>query len=144
MKNLILIISLLTLSAGFSACGNQRTEKATAQQSADSLSVQQISATYVQVYYFHLTSRCATCKAIEAEVKSDLVALYGDKVPFYSVNIEEETNATLTEKLQINSQTLLIVKGDTRIDVTNEGFMYAVANPEKFKSVLKEKIDTLL
>ena len=36
------------------------------------------------------------------------------------------------EKLGVNSQTLLIVKGDQKINITNEGFLYAVSQPQKF------------
>jgi len=98
----------------------------------------------VEAYYFHLTNRCVTCKAVEAEAKKDLEALYGGKVSFQSINIEDDESKAITEKLKIEGQTLLLVKGDTKINLTNEGFMYARNNPEKFKSIIKEKVDSLL
>lgn len=98
----------------------------------------------VEAYYFHLTVRCITCKAVEAEAKKDLEALYGGKVSFRAINLEDDASKAIAEKLQISGQTLLFVKGNTKINLTNEGFMYARNNPEKFKSIIKEKVDGLL
>lgn len=98
----------------------------------------------VEAYYFHMSTRCVTCKAVEAEAKKDLEALYGEKVNFQAINLEDDANKAITEKLKISGQTLLIMKGDTKINLTNEGFMYARNNPEKFKSIIKEKVDGLL
>ena len=98
----------------------------------------------VEAYYFHLTTRCVTCKAVEAEAKKDLEALYGGKVTFQAVNIEDDANKAIVAKLKIEGQTLLLVKGDKKINLTNEGFLYAHNNPEKFKSIIKEKVDGLL
>jgi hypothetical protein len=98
----------------------------------------------VEAYYFHLSTRCVTCKAVEAEAKRNLESLYGGKVTFQAINIEEDANKTIVEKLKISGQTLLLVKGDTQINLTNEGFLYAMNNPEKFKTIIKEKVDMLL
>ena len=98
----------------------------------------------VEAYYFHMSTRCVTCRSVEAEAKKDLESLYGDKVTFQAINIEEDSNKAITEKLKISGQTLLLVKGDKKINLTNEGFLYAVNNPEKFKSIIKAKVDELL
>lgn len=98
----------------------------------------------VEAYYFHFTARCVTCKAVESEAKADIESLYGGKVTFQSINLDDESSKTIAEKLQIAGQTLLIVKGDTKINITNEGFMYARSNPEKFKTIIKEKVDPLV
>ncbi len=97
----------------------------------------------VEAYYFHLSARCITCQAVEAEAKKDLEALYGGKVSFKSINLEEDASKALAEKLKISGQTLLLVKGETKVNITNEGFMYARTNPVKFKSIIKEKVDKL-
>ena len=101
-------------------------------------------ANKVEAYYFHMSTRCVTCKTVEAEAKKDLETLYGGKVNFQAINLEDEKNKAIVEKLKISGQTLLIVKGDSKINITNEGFLYAVTNPEKFKSVIKTKVDGLL
>jgi hypothetical protein len=37
-----------------------------------------------------------------------------------------------------------LVKGDQIINLTNEGFLYAVAKPDKFKEIINERVDGLL
>lgn len=98
----------------------------------------------VSAYYFHFTTRCITCKTVEAEAIADLKVLYGNKVKLQSINLDEKSGQELAEKIGVSGQTLLIVKGNTKINITNEGFMYARTNPEKFKSIIKEKVDPLM
>jgi hypothetical protein len=103
----------------------------------------------VEVYYFHMTSRCVTCKTVEAEARKNVEMLYADKVKagtisFTSLNLEEATGKAIGEKLGVNSQALLIVGGDQKINITNEGFLYAVSQPQKFTEVMKAKIDPLV
>lgn len=98
----------------------------------------------VSAYYFHFTTRCVTCKTVEAEAIADLKALYGDKVKLQSINLDDKSGQELAEKIGVSGQTLLIVKGDTKINITNEGFMYARSNPDKFLSIIKEKVDPLM
>ena len=90
----------------------------------------------VEAYYFHLTSRCETCKAVEAEAKKDLQSLYGDKVSFKAINLDDASSKNLAEKLQVSGQALLVVKGSKILNLTNDGFMYARKEPAKFKAVI--------
>jgi len=129
--NTIKLIFVLTLLIPTMACNAQSDKKAIKAASTDK----------IEAYYFHFTARCVTCKAVEAEAKADIKSLYGDEISFQSVNLDEESSKTLAEKLQISGQTLLIAKGETKINITNEGFMYARTNPDKFKAIIKEKID---
>jgi hypothetical protein len=103
----------------------------------------------VEAYYFHFNARCITCKTVEAEAKADLEMLYPElvksgEVSFKAVNLDEPSSKAIAEKLGVNGQTLLLVKGTHKIIITNEGFMYARSNPEKLKAVIKEKVDGLL
>ena len=106
--------------------------------------VQNVTAPKVEAYYFHNKVRCETCLSVEAETKSDLENLYGKQVSFKALNLEEDANKAIVEKLQVSGQTLLIVKGNQKINLTNEGFLYAKTNPKKFKSIIKAKVDKLL
>ena len=107
------------------------------------------SSDKVEAYYFHFTARCATCRTIEAKAKENLETLYPNQVKqglitFQSLNLEEAATRPIAEKLGVTGQTLLLVKGDQKINLTNEGFMYAVVKPEKFKEIINEKVDGLL
>ena len=98
----------------------------------------------VQAYYFHGQFRCETCRTVESEAKQNLKELYGDKVSFQALNLEEKANQEIAKKLKVSGQTLLVVNGEKQVNLTNEGFLYAVTNPNKFKSVIKEKVDPLV
>jgi hypothetical protein len=103
----------------------------------------------IEVYYFHRTIRCTTCKTVEAEARKNVEMLYAEQVKtgrisFIALNLEEATGKSMGEKLGVNSQTLLIVKGDQKINITNEGFLYAVSQPQKFTEIMKSKIDPLI
>jgi hypothetical protein len=98
----------------------------------------------VEAFYFHNTSRCVTCKTVEAETKADLESLYGTQVTFQSLNLEDDSTKPIADKLKVSGQTLLLVKGGQQVNITNEGFMYARTNPAKFKKIIKEKVDKLL
>jgi len=140
MKEYRLIAAFL-LMIPFLGCTGQTTSKETA--TAD------INSDKIEAYYFHFTARCTTCRTVEAKAKEDLESLYPDKVKqglitFQSLNLEEAPNKTLADKLGVSGQALLLVKGDQKINLTNEGFMYAVSKPEKFKEIIKEKVDGLL
>ena len=84
MKNLFIGGILLLLLSGVSC--NAQTDKK-----------QQIvtaAGNDVEVYYFHMTTRCVTCKTIEAEARRNVEMLYPEqfkagKISFTALNIEE-------------------------------------------------------
>ena len=115
-----------------------------AQNKKDDKSANISKADKVEVFYFHYTRRCATCNAVESVSKEAVKELYGDKVTFAGYNLDEEIGEVKGKELEVSGQTLLIVAGDTKINITNEGFMNARSNPEKLKSIIKEKIDPFL
>ena len=121
------------------ACNAQSSKKDNKSSSSDK----------IEAYYFHFTSRCVTCRTVEAQAKEDIETLYPDmmkqgKISFQSINLDDASSKATAEKLQVYGQTLLLVKGSQKINITNEGFMYARSNPEKFKSIIKEKVDGLI
>ena len=95
----------------------------------------------IEAYYFHFNARCETCRAVESEAKSDIETLYPGKATFQAVNMDDAAGKLIADRLKISGQTLLIVKGNKRINLTNEGFMYATTNPAKLKSIIKQKVD---
>jgi len=136
MKSLNIILSLIFFVVLNISCNAQPEKKATKSDLAVSESV--------EVFYFHNTRRCVTCQAVETESKDLVEKLYQDKVSFLAYNLEAQDGKAKAGELGVSGQTLLIVSGETRINVTNEGFLNARSNPEKFKEILKEKIDPLL
>ena len=133
MKKIIFLsFALVGMMAGISV--NAQTTKKETTPSA---------ATQIEAYYFHNTARCVTCKTVETEAKADLLNLYGDQVTFKALNLEDDATKPIAKKLDVSGQTLLVVKGNKKVNLTNEGFMYARTNPRKFKALIKEKVDAL-
>jgi hypothetical protein len=121
----------------------------TAQPSKKEVKSSASNSDKIEAYYFHFTARCTTCKTIEAKAKESLETLYPNQIKqglitFQSINLDEASSKPLAEKFGVSGQTLLLVKGDQKINLTNEGFMYAVVKPEKFKEIINEKVDGLL
>jgi hypothetical protein len=103
----------------------------------------------VEAYYFHFTARCETCRAVEAAAKENLAVLYPDlvregMVTFQAINLDEKSSKPIAKKLKVPGQSLLLVEGETQVNLTNEAFLYARPNPDKFKAIMKEKVDALL
>lgn len=109
-----------------------------------SLQVQKESDAIVNVYYFHFNTRCETCRAVEDESKADISMLFGNDVSFNAYNLDNPEGEAKGKELGVNSQTLLVVKDGIKINLTNEGFLYALTDPGKFKEIIEEKIKPLL
>jgi hypothetical protein len=140
MKTYRLIIAFL-LMVPFIACTGQPSKKEVKSSASNS--------DKIEAYYFHFTARCTTCRTIEAKAKENLETLYPNQfkqglITFRAVNLDDASSKPLAEKLGVTGQTLLFVKGDQKINLTNEGFLYAVVKPEKFKEIINEKVDGLL
>ena len=138
MRTIRMIVALV-LFMPIAACSAQTEKKDAKTGSSDK----------IEAYYFHFTARCYTCRNVEAKAKESIETLYPEfviqgKISFQSVNLDDASSKTLAEKLEVYGQTLLIVKGETKFNLTNEGFMYAGQQPEKLKAIIKEKIDGLL
>jgi hypothetical protein len=98
----------------------------------------------IEVVYFHNARRCMTCNLVESVSSEAVSETYGEKIPFKGYNLEDAEGKSRAQELGVGGQALLIVKGDTKINITNEGFMYARSNPDKLKQVITEKINSLL
>lgn len=133
MKNLFSIVSLILL---FTACGSKGNK--TAEATASNISIE-IDTAETTVLYFHSNHRCATCMAVENVTKESL----SENMPFYSIDITLDENKELVKQYGVAGQTLLIVKGEQKVNVTNEAFMFARSNPEKVKTTINSAINSL-
>jgi hypothetical protein len=80
-----------------------------------------------------------TCQTVEKVAEESVKNLYPEavkagKLSFQSVNIEDKSNKALIKKLKVGGQSLLIVHGSEKTDLTDKAFMYAVKEPEKLKA----------
>ena len=140
MKILKTVFIALFVMSSLHGCNSQTSEKE---------KVNYTDGDKIEIYYFHFTKRCATCNAIEKEIFAVLETHYSEKVEeglmsFISLNLDEEENKAKAKKLEVSGQTLLLVEGKNKVNLTNDGFMNARNNPEKFHEILLEQINKLL
>ena len=108
-----------------------------------------VSTTKIEVYYFHFTRRCMTCQNVEKVSKNAVETLYpekvkGGQVSFQSINLDEKTGEAIGAKYKIEGQTLIVIAGDKRVDLTDKGFLYANDSPDKLKAEIKKAVDGFL
>ena len=131
----LFIVMILAVSMNFSCSAQpEKNDRNTAVSEAGD----------VEVFYFHYTRRCVTCQAVETVAKEAIAEEYGGQVPFSSYNLEKPEGEQKAGELGVSGQTLVIVNGDQKINITNEGFMYARSDPEKFKQIISDHITPLL
>ncbi|MBP7507851.1 MAG: hypothetical protein KA807_08520 [Prolixibacteraceae bacterium] len=144
MKKIITLFGLIVLFAVSSVqaqCCKNHSKSANCVYLSESS--QTSSSSDVVAYYFHYTRRCETCKAVEKVSGDALKELYGDKIVLKSINLDEKSSEELAKKMEIDGQTLLVMKGTEKVDLTNDGFLYAVTKPEKLKAKIKSAVDSL-
>jgi len=103
----------------------------------------------INIYYFHFTRRCVTCTSVENKTLEILKEVYANEmedktITFQAINLDEGDSKEIAEKLGVSGQCLLFVKGNEKVDLTSDGFMYARSNPEKLKEKIKETITNLM
>jgi hypothetical protein len=103
----------------------------------------------IEVYYFHFTRRCMTCNNVEKVSKEAVEHQYAEKlktgeITFKSINLDEKEGEVIGAKYKIEGQTLIVISGDKRVDLTDKGFLYANNSPEKLKAEIKKAVDGML
>ena len=107
------------------------------------------STSKIEVYYFHFTRRCMTCQNVEKVSKNAVETLYPEKVKsgqisFQSVNLDEKAGEAIGAKYKIEGQSLIVIAGDKKVDLTEKGFLYANDSPDKLKAEIKKAVDGFL
>jgi putative cell wall-binding protein len=139
MKSINLLVTTLILFLSSVSCNSQVNNREVEQT---------LSSSKVNVYYFHFTRRCATCMAVEENAQKAVEALYPEKVKsgeyvFTSLNLDEASTKEIANNLGVGGQTLLVVCGDKKIDITIAAWL-AAHDPDKMKAEIKSGIDKVL
>ena len=139
MKRIAMFSFALVMILGGLSCNAQDKKQST----------HKMGSAKVEVYYFHFTRRCITCQAVESESKKAVETLYPEQVKkgtvtFTAVNLDEKASKAVAEKCKAAGQSLLVICGDTRVDLTDKGFLHARSTPDKLKEEIKKVIDPLL
>jgi hypothetical protein len=102
----------------------------------------------IEVYYFHYTRRCVTCRIVERETQNAINEFFPEmakdgKIVYLPLNIEEGDNLDLAGQLGVSGQTLLIKSSKKQADITNRAFM-SVRNTERLKQEVKTAIEEVM
>ncbi|MCX6266095.1 MAG: nitrophenyl compound nitroreductase subunit ArsF family protein, partial [Bacteroidetes bacterium] len=141
MKRIVGFLFLLTVVAGNYSCN------AGTLSNSDGSSI--VAGKTVTVYYFHFSRRCMTCNNVEKVSKEAVETQYpaqvkASEITFKSVNLDEKAGEAIGEKYKIEGQTLIVICGDKRVDLTDKGFLYANDSPAKLKAEIKKAVDGML
>lgn len=94
----------------------------------------------VEVYYFHATRRCVTCKAVGSVSQELIENKYKENVKFIEINIDEAGNEEIIEQFQVTGSGLYVYNGDKIVNITAYAFQYAINNPDRLKNKLIQLI----
>lgn len=139
MKRIIGSLFLLAMLTGNYSC-NANTSSGS--EGSPSIGAGKI----ITVYYFHFTRRCMTCNNVEKVSKEAVQSLFpaevkSGEITFKSVNLDEKEGEAIGAKCKIEGQTLIVISGDKRVDLTDKGFMYANDSPAKLKAEIKKVVE---
>lgn len=98
----------------------------------------------IEAYYFHNTRRCMTCNTVEKVARESLKELYGDAIVLKSLVFEDQNNKAIVDKYKVEGQSLFLVKGNRKIDITNDAFLNAVRRPEILREKIKSTVESLM
>ena len=139
MKQFVMLSAALLIMVSSISCNAQGTKKEVVQNGKSS---------NVSVYYFHFTRRCATCLAVEENARKAVESLYPNEVKsgeysFTALNLDEASAKGIADKLGVGGQSLLVVRGDKKIDITSAAWLSA-HDPDKMKVEIKSGIQKVL
>ena len=107
----------------------------------------------VEVLYFHGPQRCKTCVALQ-NVTKELVEtkfakeLKSGRVKLREINLSSDEGEKLGDKYEIAWSSLVIVrkqgKKEKFVDLTDDGFRYAIKNKAKIQSIIQQNINEFL
>ncbi|MBA4240576.1 MAG: hypothetical protein C0448_07615 [Sphingobacteriaceae bacterium] len=146
MKGLFILLSAVLL---LTACNNSKTTN-DVKTSEEPIST--VKQNRVEVYCFHGTRQCETCKNMKANTKTALdryfaAQLKDSTIVFSIIDVDDEKNEKLAEKFQATGTALMINKvingKDSIVDWSDFAFEKANDN-EAYITELKTMIDAAL
>jgi hypothetical protein len=139
MNNLQKITVLLISIFCFSCTGKAQS----------SISKQEVKENTIEVFDFHTTNRCITCKAIEANTQYTLETYFAQelesgKITFKVINIDDDENYELAKKFKASGTSLFLniinSENEKQVDLTAFAFTYG-KKKDVFSEKLKNKIE---
>lgn len=148
MNKLFLFIASLFLLA---SCGSNK-PKPEAESAKVETTIPVAKQNRLEVYCFHGTRQCETCKNMKANTKAALDKYFSSQLKdsslvFFIVDVDDERNEKLAEKFQATGTALMINKvvngKDSIIDWSDFAFEKANDN-EVYMTELKTMLESVL
>lgn len=136
MRKILLLIMVMAVSfTGLKAQKDKKKEK---------------KREYIECLYFHRTNVCPSCVEIKKCIQEVLEEVYSreikkGKIVYHRVDYEKNPKNKHVLDYAIDKPTLFLIyhnKGKSSvIDLTTEGFKYALHQPDKFKKIVVDSIN---
>lgn len=105
----------------------------------------------VYIYYFYFTPRCDECIILEKALLKVLNGQYSQELKskrliFKMINLTnpDSESKKIIQELRVRRQLLLLVSGETTVNLTKDAFRYAENQYERFRDLIKTAIDQAL
>lgn len=149
MKIYLSLFTVIIIS--LTACNNQPTEQEKTATSNETM-LASVKKNHLEVYCFHGTRQCETCKNMKTNTKTVLDKYFADQlkdssIVFSIIDVDDVENEKLAEKFQATGTALMINKvvngKDSIIDWSDFAFEKANETSE-YVLDLKNKIEAIL
>ncbi len=105
----------------------------------------------VYIYYFYFTPRCDECIILEKALLKVLNGQYSQELKskrliFKMIDLTnpDSESKKIIQELRVRRQLLLLVSGETTVNLTKDAFRYAENQYERFRDIIKAAIDQAL
>lgn len=153
MKKNFIIIGLILSAIMLAILGRQviNRQEVEAKAGRQLSSSNQESDIKLEVFYFHRTQRCSTCRAIGRLTGELIKERFYDKLSngsiiFREINVELPENRELANKFQANGPSLFfnVIKDGKESIVSESAIWRYTGNEDRFKGFLETRINELL
>lgn len=105
----------------------------------------------VYIYYFYFTPRCDECLILEEGLQKVLDGdfpreLKDNRLIFKKINLSDPDPGSkeIIRELRVRRQLLLLVSGETKVNLTRDAFRYVETQYDHFHKIMKDAIKQAL
>jgi predicted DsbA family dithiol-disulfide isomerase len=105
----------------------------------------------IYIYYFYFTPRCDECIILEKALLKVLNGHYAQELKskrlilkMINLTNPDPESKKIIQELRVRRQLLLLVSGETKVNLTKDAFRYAENQYERFRDIIKAAIDQAL
>jgi hypothetical protein len=106
----------------------------------------ELSQNVVYVYYFHPKQPCPVWTAAGVITQKTVETAFAgnSNVAFVDIDFSEYADKPLLEKYEVTKSKLIIAKGDDAVNIFQQAYDTAIANPQALENLIKEEVNKRL